>query len=426
VRTYTAPIATERSRIGSDLTGRNAMERPTVLLALDADAASHVDALNRAGFAAQLVGETEQHPATFDLAVIDCDLGDSSVTVVYEALHEASVPLLLLLGEGMDLPEGLGAGGDDLALKPLPPEALVYRLQALLIRTGRHLPSESSEWAASESLTAAPIAGEGHVVSVFAPKGGVGKTTVAVNAAVALRQQTRAEVLLLDADVGVGNITSVLDVPYRMGLADLADSPPEEWTDAAFEHVAATHAESGVRVLTWGADPAESERVTVDLLLAAVRWARERHSYVIVDLHPGYDDRTMAMLAVANEIFLVITPEVGAVRNSAQFLELAREIGLGNVVRVIVNRANHGIRLADISDALHLPVSASVISSGPKAVIASNEGKPIVTKFPRDKISDDLHAVARLISHPESAHPMPATMTERKWWARIGARASNA
>ena len=119
------------------------------------------------------------------------------------------------------------------------------------------------------------MAGEGHVVSVFAPKGGVGKTTIAVNIAVALRQQTRAEVLLFDADVGVGNVTSVLDVPYRMGLADLADSPPEEWTDAAFEHLATTHAASGVRVLTWGTEPAESERVTVDLLLAALRWAEE-------------------------------------------------------------------------------------------------------------------------------------------------------
>ena len=109
------------------------------------------------------------------------------------------------------------------------------------------------------------------------------------------------------------------------------------------------HAESGVRVLTWGTDPAESERVTVDLLLAALRWARNHHSYVIVDNHPGYDDRTMAMLAVANEIFLVVTPEVGALRNSSQFLELARELGLGNVIRVIVNRANHGIRMQDMA-----------------------------------------------------------------------------
>jgi MinD-like ATPase involved in chromosome partitioning or flagellar assembly len=133
----------------------------------------------------------------------------------------------------------------------------------------------------------------------------------------------------------------------------------------------------------------------------------------------------MAMLAVSNEIFLVVTPEVGAVRNSAQFLDLARELGLGHVVRVIVNRANHGIRIDDVASSLRLPVSATVVSSGPKAVIASNEGKPIVTKFPKDKVSDDLHHVARLISQPEVQAPAKAPAT-RRWWARIGARASNA
>ena len=400
------------------------MERPTVLLAIDGEPESYVDALARAGFEPKsfdgtLAGETH------DLAVVDCDLGDDVATAIYESLRGLGVPVLFLLGPGNDIPPGVGGATDDIALKPMPAEAMVYRLQALLIRSGRHLPTESSEWATSESLSTAPIAGEGHVVSVFAPKGGVGKTTIAVNAAVALRQQTRAEVLLFDADVGVGNVTSVLDVPYRNGLADLSDSPPEDWTDAVFEQTVSTHAETGVRVLTWGTDPAESERVSVDLLLAALRWGRNHHSYVIIDNHPGYDDRTMAMLAVSNEIFLVVTPEVGAVRNSAQFLDLARELGLGHVVRVIVNRANHGIRIDDVASSLRLPVSATVVSSGPKAVIASNEGKPIVTKFPKDKVSDDLHHVARLISQPEVQAPAKAPAT-RRWWARIGARASNA
>jgi len=216
-------------------------------------------------------------------------------------------------------------------------------------------------------------------------------------------------------------------VPYRMGLADLADSPPEEWTDAAFEQIVSTHPDSGVRVLAWGSDPGESERITVDLLLAALRWARDHHPYVIIDNHPGYDDRTMAMLAVSNEIFLVVTPEVGALRNSAQFLELARELGLGNVVRVIVNRANHGIRAQDMSKTLGLPISATIVSNGPKAVIASNEGRPIVLKFPREKMSDDLHAVARLVSNPEPLQTGPdATRAKRAWWTRFGTRTSEA
>jgi pilus assembly protein CpaE len=404
------------------------MERPTILLAVGRDADAHTDALRRAGFEPLLfdAADPSQAPGA-DLGVIDCDLAPEVVGPLYAHLHNGTVtPTLLLVGADTNLPESIGGAGDEVALKPLPPDALVYRLQALLIRTGRHLPVESGAWASGEGLSGAPIAGEGHVVSVFAPKGGVGKTTISVNMAVALRQQTRAEVLLFDADVGVGNVTSVLDVPYRMGLADLADSPPEEWTDAAFEQVVSQHPDSGVKVLTWGTDPAESERVSVDLLLAAMRWARNHHSYVIVDNHPGYDDRTMAMLAVSNEIFLVVTPEVGALRNSSQFLELARELGLINGIRVVVNRANHGIRVQDMATSLGMPISATVVSNGPKAVIASNEGKPVVLKFPREKLADDLHAVARLVTEPDLA-PQPASQrSTRRWWSRIGARASEA
>jgi Mrp family chromosome partitioning ATPase len=271
------------------------MERPTVLLALAAEAtAATEDALRRAGFEPIQFDDIETTHTAPDLAVIDCEAYPDAQTV-HELLHsERSTPTILLFS--VDPPEW-GAVSDEYALKPCPPDALIFRLQALLIRTGRALPSDATGMTAE--LNDAPMMGEGRVISVFAPKGGVGKTTVAVNMAVALREQTRERVLLFDADVGVGNVTSVLDVPVSMGLADLADSPPEEWTDAAFEHVTAAHSDTGVRVLSWGNDPADSERITVDLLLAALRWGKGHHAYVIVDNHPGYDDRTMAMLTLA-------------------------------------------------------------------------------------------------------------------------------
>lgn len=396
------------------------MDRPIVLLAVVDQAVAYADALRRAGFepTTDLQAAAEQRAAgeRLDLAVVDTELPPEALRTAAEAVRgRRGVPCLILLDPASPdaIPEELtgdAAANDDYALKPMPAESLVFRMQALLIRAGRELPGDAS----ADGSAAQPLMGEGHVVSIFAPKGGVGKTTVAVNVAVALRQQTRQPVLLFDADVGVGNVTSVLDVPVRMGLADLADSPPSEWTDAAFEHTVTTHAETGVRVLTWGDDPAESERVTVDLLLAACRWGRLNHSYVVIDNHPGYADRTMAMLTVSSEIFLVITPEMGALRNSSQFLGLARELGLDSMIRVVVNRANHGIRLADMSKTLGLPISASIVSNGPKAVIAANEGKPLLLKYPRERISDDLHRVARLITHPEG-DPRQAPVRRRRW-----------
>lgn len=398
------------------------MERPTVLLALEGDASDYASALDRAGFEVvhQDIDERLTDGTKLDLAVIDCDLDADRVLKIHAAIHGATATsVLLLLGDDApDLLTDAAFAGDELALKPIPADALVYRLQALLIRAGRH--------AADPSVTGSDDTqsiGEGRAISVFAPKGGVGKTTVAVNMAVALREQTRERVLLLDADVGVGNVTSVLQVPSTMGLVDLADSDPSEWTDAAFEHATATHAASGLRVLTWGNEPGDSERITVDLLLAALKWARSKHAYVVVDNHPGYDDRTMAMLTVANEIFLVVTPEVGPIRNSSQFLDLARQVGLRDIVRVVVNRANHGVSLSDMAQSLGLPISASIVSNGPKAVIAANEGTPVISKFPRERISTDLHNVARLVTQQAA---VPASAPVRRWRLPFASRASHA
>ena len=400
------------------------MERPTVLLALAGDAITYLGALDRAGFNVvhDAADEELATGATYDLAVLDCDADPAMIKQIHAFLHGAKpTPTLLLVGdEPSDFTDETWAT-DELALKPLSADALVYRLQALLIRSGHGLSDDPSLQSGDDAATG--TIGEGRAISVFAPKGGVGKTTIAVNMAVALREQTRERVLLLDADVGVGNVTSVLQVPASMGLVDLADSDPSEWTDAAFEQITSTHAASGVRVLTWGTEPGDAVRVSVDLLLAALKWGRAHHAYVIVDNHPGYDDRTMAMLTVSSEIYLVVTPEVGPIRNSSQFLDLARQVGLGDVVRVIVNRANHGVSTRDIAQSLGLPISATVVSNGPRAVIAANEGMPIITKFPKERISTDLHNIARLVTRQQAAE---APTTSRRWRLPFASRASHA
>jgi pilus assembly protein CpaE len=398
------------------------MDRPSVLLAVTDDAYAYHAALTGAGFEVREAASAAEGTLP-DLAVIDCDIDPEAFAAVRASMQgvaRGGVPTLLLLGD--QLPDlGTAEMRDDIAVKPLPAEALIFRLQAMLIRSGRSLPAESGAWA--DLQHGGDTIGEGHVISVFAPKGGVGKTTISVNLAVALREQTRASVLLFDADVGVGNITAVFEAPVTLGLADLADSPPEEWTDAAFEHLTTTHAPSGLRVLTWGTDPGDSERVSVDLLLAALRWARSQHAWVIVDNHPGYADRTMAMLTLANEILLVVTPEMGSVRNSSQFLDLARQLGLADVTRVVVNRANHGISVADISSALGMPVAATIVSNGPKAVIAANEGMPVITKFPKERIATDMHQLARVVTRQPAAEP---AAQKRGWLPRFASRGSHA
>jgi MinD-like ATPase involved in chromosome partitioning or flagellar assembly len=404
------------------------MNRPSVLLALDGWSSSYEDAMTDAGFEA--IGADREEALQWlsgdgqiDLAVIDCDRGQPGDEELFAFLHSTQrVPTIVLFSD--DIPtwavdSNPGSSRDEYARKPIPPEALVYRLQAMLIHNGREVPGGLPTMAADGSEV--ETIGEGTVVSLFAPKGGVGKTMIAVNLAVALRQQTGDSVCLMDADVGVGNITAVFNAPYHGGLAHLADSAPSEWTNDAFDQTVTTHAESGVRVLTWGTEPSESERISTDLLVAAVRWARTHHRWVIIDCHPSYDDRTMAMLAASREIFLIVTPEVGPLRNASQFLGLAREVGLADMVKVIVNRSNHGVALQDIAKTLGTRIAATVVSNGPKAIAAANEGTPMIIKFPREQMSTDLHNIARLLTRPQAAE---APVRRRSWWSAVVPRAN--
>ena len=376
------------------------MERPRVLVAVTDDAAAIAGALARAGF--EVFGSEEAFASALvagrppEMAVLDADLSPSVIRRVHGRLNEeGSIPTLVLLGDEAGELDDLWQVTDEFVLKPVMSDALVYRLQALLIRAGSaSAPSVDPE---------TPVIG-GHdpanarVIAVFAPKGGVGKTTIAVNLAVALRMQTRQRVLLLDADVGVGNVTAVIDVPARRGLSDVADSSPENWVPEAFSSIVVAHEPSGLDVLTWGFEPGDAERIGPDLLIAAVRWARQEYDLIIVDTHPGYDDRTVAMLSVANEILLTVTPEVGPLRNSAQFLQLAYELGIDDSIKVVANRANHGVALRDMESALGRPVMATVVSAGATAVMAANEGQPLILRFPKERITADIHRLARIVA----------------------------
>jgi pilus assembly protein CpaE len=391
------------------------LERPRVLVAARDDVAAIAGALARAGF--DVIGSEEDLEVAFaeerppEMAVIDADLEPDVVRRIHERLTNGSaVASLILLGDEAGELDDLWRVTDEFVVKPILPDQLVYRLQALLIRSGS---------AAAPTVDRdTPVIGahnpaDARVIAVFAPKGGVGKTTVSVNLAVALRTQTRQRVLLLDADAGVGNVTAVIDVPASRGLADIADSPPEHWEDA-FESLVVNHEPSGLDVLTWGFEPADAERIGPDLLIAAVRWARQHYELIIVDTHPGYDDRTVAMLSIANEILLTVTPEVGPLRNSAQFIELARELGIDDTIRIVANRANHGVKMRDMESALGRPVLATIVSAGATAVMAANEGQPLVLRFPKERITADIHRLARIVAGTEEASPV-GEPDRRRW-----------
>jgi ATP-binding protein involved in chromosome partitioning len=257
------------------------------------------------------------------MGVIDCDLPTEAVMAAYRHLHASkATATLLLVGENSELPDAVGSPGDEVALKPLPPEALVYRLQALLIRTGRHLPTESGAWASDETLSSAPVAGEGHVVSVFAPKGGVGKTTIAVNLAVSLARDG-ARVGLLDADITGPN------VPLMMGTVGAHVTGNSGRVNPVISHgvkmMSIQYFLTGDAPVIWRGPLIHS---AIQQFLRDVEWGEL--DYLVIDLPPGTGDAALSIsqLIPLSGAVVVTTPQ------EVSLMDARKAIGMFNKVNV--------------------------------------------------------------------------------------------
>ena len=367
------------------------MERPSVLLAMASETESHADALRRAGFEPREI-TSDVEPA--DLAVIDCDLDPVRVTELYAALRAAgSTPTLLLVGPDTDLPSGVGGAGDEVALKPVPPDALVYRLQALLIRAGRSLPTESGAWASADNLSNAQIAGEGHVVSVFAPKGGVGKTTVAFNLAVALGQLEQRTVLI-DGSVQFGDLRSLLKVP--VDAPSILDLPTDRIAESDLSDVL-WRDPSGIDILLAPPRIEMAEMITprdVDKILSLLRRV---YSSIVIDMSSVINDINLAFLDASDTILEIVTYDSTTIHNTIAMADTFRSIGYpASKVRYLVNRADSpaGIDPGDLQRALGRVPEHQIVSDGQLVVRSNNEGVPFVLSDPSAQVSRDMARVA--------------------------------
>jgi pilus assembly protein CpaE len=280
-----------------------------------------------------------------------------------------SLPILMVTGQSdlQDKVAGFESGVDDYVTKPFEPEELVYRVKGLLARAkARPLPPVVPE-------------GRGHTIAFFGGKGGVGKTTLAVNLAVAIHRRAHKGVVLFDADFYFGDVGVHLGLPPERNVTELikyiGDLTPE-----LADQVLATH-DSGVRVLLNPARPEEADLIAPAHVRRLLDVLADMHDYVIVDCQPSYDERMLVVLEQADDILLVITPEIGPIKNTSHFLNLAARMGLAqDKVHIILNRANSdvGIGVGEIERTLKHRVAYQIVSGGRPVVVSVNRGAPIV------------------------------------------------
>lgn len=309
------------------------------------------------------------------------DFGDRGIILVEGELKEDTIY------------KGLSAGAKDVLISPFTSSKLVdsiYRVNQLL--------EETAQSEAETATIARQTVGRGKTITVFSSKGGVGKTFLSTNLAVALSQNTGKKVCLVDLDLDFGNLILALDLVPRLTMADVVDDIRGISRDT-IESYLIPH-ESGIKLLPANLKPMINDFINADHIEVILKALRGAFDYVVVDMPARFYEPVNPAFQFADILFMVTTPELSTIRNIKASIETLEELNFSrDKIKVVLNKldAKIGIRSKDVESTLNQPVY-SVINANYNAVINSlNSGKPLVTSKPRSPLSRSIFALAKKI-----------------------------
>lgn len=268
--------------------------------------------------------------------------------------------------------------------------------------------------AGSDSGDGAPPAA-GRVITVFAAKGGCGKTTIATNLAVSLANSGR-RVCVVDLDLAFGDVAIMLQLTPERTIGDAV--PVADRIDQTGLRTMLTHYAPGIDTLLAPVQPAVAEQVSRHLIAELLHLARGMFDDVIVDTPPQFNDAALAALDASHLYLLIATPELPALKNLRVALDMFDLLDYQRESRVIVlNRADSkvGLSTSDIDRVIRMPISAYVPSSR-DVPLSINRGVPLMRESPNHPVSAAIRGLAngRLAGEGQSAQKGLRAMMSRR------------
>ena len=235
--------------------------------------------------------------------------------------------------------------------------------------------------------------GSNRLLSVFAPKGGVGKTTIAFNLAVALAQQDQRTVLI-DGSIQFGDLRALLKVP--VDAPSILDLPTDRIAESDLGDVL-WRDPSGIDILLAPPRIEMAEMLTARDVEKILSLLRRVYACIVIDMSSQLNDINLTFLDASDSIIEIVTYDSTTIHSTMAIADTFRAIGYpASKVRYLVNRSDSsgGIDPADLERALGRVPEHRVISDGRLVVQSNNEGVPFVLASPNAPISQDINRTA--------------------------------
>jgi CRP-like cAMP-binding protein len=246
----------------------------------------------------------------------------------------------------------------------------------------------------------AVLVGAGRVYAVFSPRGGSGKTMLAVNLAAQQAREQPERTALLDLSLTFGHTAALLGLHPETSLAAIPSESLSDFDRRTLGQYLLEH-QSGLQVLVSGTRPEEGEVVTAAHVRAALGTMKRQFSATFVDCGSSFDEPTIAALEMADKIIVVCTPELNTLRDVRECQRV-----FGEIIRLDLKRVsfvfNYNQPFAvlgreQFESALEQPMAFEIPHAGEAAYKAASRGEPLVLSNSGSAYSKAVEKLVRLL-----------------------------
>ncbi|RUL86722.1 AAA family ATPase [Tautonia sociabilis] len=239
--------------------------------------------------------------------------------------------------------------------------------------------------------------GNGKLLTIVGSSGGVGCTTLAVNLACALAHAPGASVALVDLDLLLGCVDTLLDVMPELTLADVT-TEIDRYDETLLHRVLARH-DSGVHILSAPTAMEDAARVEPEALRRLFELLLRAFRFVVVDASKGFQATDFVALELSDTILLVTQLDVCGLRNGARLMQVFRQVdGLSERVKVVVNRVGSdltSIGLKKAEETLGAPIGWQIPNVTDVVGAARTKGVPLELEAPKHRVTRAIQEIAR-------------------------------
>ena len=364
-----------------------------------------------------------------DIVLMDVNMpqmdGIQATELLAQEVPTSPVIIMSVQGERDYIRRAMQAGAREFLIKPFSGDELIAsirRVHQLEQKKGTYL---SRAVASAHAEGAAPVqrTQRGEVFLVISGKGGVGKSIIASNLAVALAMETGARVALVDLDLQFGDVGVLLNLDHTRSITDLAESAGQ--LDADFVNDVLAGGPEGVKVLLAPISPELADLVTVEHLRPIMEELRRTFDFIVIDTASHLNEINLEAIELSSRVIVLTALNIPAIKDTKLTLKVLESLNVEDSrILLTLNRADahSDFNKEAVEQNLRFPIALQ-IPHDPRVVSASvNRGAPFVTVNPEAEISRAVRElVSRLVPLDQSAQPaVLAGAGERKRPRRFG------